>query len=858
MRAKKRKIVAIAMAMMMLTSCGNGAGSQPELVEPIAANEAYITVGRGDIGEPKIYLAKVIPMQYCHFWTTSLVVEDIKVDVGDSVKKGDVLAVADMNSVEEQKKAIQERMGFIQSVKSVTDEKYTWSKKRCEYTKKGAQKLRDTKGVAAADMQLKVLEEDQYYDDLLYKHRMAAMSSELQELAKVEENHNLIADHDGYVTYVRDLSKDQNVSKDCNVVVISDFKDSYIELPVDTKTGVNVKFDLVYSWFEGEKKELKEIEYSEKELATAKTKSIRLPSRYVFEDGTKLPEIGSTVPVIKKKESKENVICVSNSSLYDDEQGKFVYVKKGDSNEKRYVEIGASDEHSTEILSGLEEGEQIFYKSNNAMPEKYDEVKVELRDYGLTTTYKTFKTEDKKTKVKKFEGNGILESMAMQGSKVKKGEEVATISVTDGGAMLTQIQMQISNCKIQYDASCKGMNQQIADIEKQIKQFEKLQRAKEKEATQKMQNDADSSKKEEKAIPSKPEKNEDISEEALPINMEIDEQEVAKTSVSENEQQQEVTTQDENGQQAAEEEQVTTQQEQTQEVPQESTTQEIVTTQDSTQASTQQEVTIQNSTTEAKKTETATQQPAKKEEKQPPMSPYIIEELKSQIQELECDKRLQTLYYNNEVAGMEKQIEEMKKNNNGNGKAILLAEEDCEIKTVYHATGDEVKYGEPLFAFGVKAREKMLLRTEDLLGLNEKIEFMTEDKVKYTGTVMANLSDTTNYITVKNDVPYLTNSEPVAQASYYVISDDKELYSDQTLTDARGYTLFMHDIFVVPANSVYQENIKGDDYYYVWKVVDGGLVKQYVTGDFERIDSNGAVYVTTGLTANDVVALKKK
>lgn len=56
----------------------------------------------------------------------------------------------------------------------------------------------------------------------------------------------------------------------------------------------------------------------------------------------------------------EDVLYVGNDSIYEDDQGSFVYVKNGEQREQRYIETGVSDTVNTEVISGLSEGEKCI------------------------------------------------------------------------------------------------------------------------------------------------------------------------------------------------------------------------------------------------------------------------------------------------------------------------------------------------------------------------------------------------------------------------------------------------------------------------------------------------------------------
>ncbi|MFN3921706.1 MAG: efflux RND transporter periplasmic adaptor subunit, partial [Caldimicrobium sp.] len=70
------------------------------------------------------------------------------------------------------------------------------------------------------------------------------------------------------------------------------------------------------------------------------------------------PEMTAQVTILAGK--KENVLIIPSSAIKIDQQGKnFVYVKKADKWEKRYIKTGWEGRGKIEVLEGLNEGEII-------------------------------------------------------------------------------------------------------------------------------------------------------------------------------------------------------------------------------------------------------------------------------------------------------------------------------------------------------------------------------------------------------------------------------------------------------------------------------------------------------------------
>ena len=70
------------------------------------------------------------------------------------------------------------------------------------------------------------------------------------------------------------------------------------------------------------------------------------------------PLMTAAVDVVVEK--KEDVLLVRNRALRRDEEGKYVEVLKKNVLMRVAIETGISDDERTEIISGLEEGQEVI------------------------------------------------------------------------------------------------------------------------------------------------------------------------------------------------------------------------------------------------------------------------------------------------------------------------------------------------------------------------------------------------------------------------------------------------------------------------------------------------------------------
>ena len=776
----KAKISYMLCAMLLLTTgCGKEAMEAPELQKPVAVNESYRPVEMGNVGDIEIRDGVVVPTDYCHFYLTTVKVKDVKVEVGDYVEVGTVIVEADTEGATEQISALSGQKSLNYNAWDISCKIYEQNKNELEYKIKGAQENGDVEGEEAFKTQLAVLQENHSYDELFYNHQQSALDEEIAKQQEIAGDGTLVATHSGYVTYIKDLADSDTVNSCDNIVIISDYEDCYIELPGDEKGHKLEKiYPVYYTIKDGKRQMLKNYEYLPEELMTAQARSLTPPIRMKFEGEGVMPEVGSNVPVFLQKTETKDSLIVGNDSLYEDEQGDFVYVKNGEGKEIRYVELGASDTFYTEVISGLSQGEMVYYTSDSVLPESYDEYTVGYGDYLATEESDFYSI--KETTRKKFysEYEGQIENIAVtQGQEVSVGDLICTIRTNEGSASLTEMYNGIINFKAAHVANVENFNKSIAEKEDEIEAAYIARKQAEAENADKGPGDTEMS-----------------------------------------------TPTDANA-------------------PQTTPT-------DATSSGGNAEADTKTTPTDAT--------PSDAEEEK--VSPYLYEELNCQLEVLKLNKQLEELNYTYQLGVMEQQYNKVSCNNDGNGAVNIYAKRSGKITNLNLKLGKNIKVGDRLFNIEVPSSSLVELRSEDALKINQSIEFVHGDST-YEGTVVGiNGNDGSFYFTHIDNKVYISNNSGDQAARYFVKMDDEKFYGLDKDYVARYPKKSIKNSVVIPGIYVYREDrVKAGEgtvtYTFVWKIVDGQLVKHYV----QCVGTAGYtedVCIISGLKAGDVIAVE--
>ncbi len=454
MRWVKIEIVLFLVTAMLCMGCQEASGRQvPELQEPVSRNSACRPVEKGRIGRVKTLMASVVPTEYAHFYLSDVVIGKVEAEVGDYVRKGDILARCDNRAERERKKALEEELRQER-------EKHVWQEKIVE-KKKAEVRLMGGKG---SRKKLAVLEEEARYAGELYKQQVKEIKREIRQAEEEIQKGILRAKHSGYVTYRKDLAVSAQAEPCENIVVVADKGQRYIELTKVTADQYAYSgYQMIYMISDGQKYPLKEIPYTENEMAAA-NKEGRYPAvRFACPEGAGLSCGDSCLVYFAKKDSPE-VLVVGNDSLHTQGEENYVYVKNSAGiEEKRSIKTGAKDDYRTEVTEGLREGEMVCYSSDAAIPVEYNTHTVARTRYKVRSHGGSCQLADASPQMVMAEREGkIVESAVYDGCRVKKGDLLYVIDTGKAKAALTDLANQIRKEKENYRAAAKELKKQAA------------------------------------------------------------------------------------------------------------------------------------------------------------------------------------------------------------------------------------------------------------------------------------------------------------------------------------------------------------------------------------------------------------
>ena len=384
MRVRTAAVLVMAEVILALgsfTGCGNVTADVPELLEPVSSVNAYRPASKRLIGSITKYDGTVVARDYPVYAQKTITLSEIKVGVGDYVKKGDVIAISSVSDKSDQITTLQNEIASLSRERTKTKNISDATIKKLDYEKRIEQYLQNTELVNKKTMDILIEQENQRYNLAVIDNSISEKRSEIAELQEETANNTFTAPYSGRVTFVKDMTQTNTVNPFENIAVISDYNDLYIETK-DTNIGHYNLSDYKSKWayINNKKVDLVEHKYSNEEISYAD--SIKKYPDMSFDAPGATLTLGTDLVLFFLEEDDTPKLVVGKDSLNYENDEYFVYVKgEGDKNEKRIVEVGVSDEYYTEIKSGIEEGELIFYKNDALMPKNYDTAVASIGDY---------------------------------------------------------------------------------------------------------------------------------------------------------------------------------------------------------------------------------------------------------------------------------------------------------------------------------------------------------------------------------------------------------------------------------------------------------------------------------------------
>lgn len=497
----KRLSLLLSLCCLLLTSGCRGQGKQeiPALEEPAAANGAFRPVEQQSIGDLKVLYGTVVPLEYGCFYEQPVEVRKIRVKVGEYVKKGAVIASAEVEQLQKQLEKLQlERENLVQNrdlaaqiaqlqQEKLSAEEIPWQDVSGNLFSPGDVSENQVDWDATGELwkkretELAVADENASYDTRLCEYKLQRIDVQIAQLQKLVADGALYAPHEGYVVYVKNTAVTTAAGAYENLAVIADREELCLELDRTLEQYSYGDYEVKYLQYAGTAYPVTELSYGAKAEALASAKGLYPKVRLALPEGLGLTS-GEMCPVFYRQKAAEPVLAVGLDSLKGDQNAAYVYVRgENGSKEKRTIRIGERDSLYAEVLEGLQEGEPVYYESGQSMPSSYAEYRAVLSDYAIENTAIKYQLAEDAAVWYTADREGIiLELMVKEGEQVEKGALLYRLQSETGKAALTEASYALTREDKQYADTVEKLEKQKL-LEKNDKALQILELQKQRE-----------------------------------------------------------------------------------------------------------------------------------------------------------------------------------------------------------------------------------------------------------------------------------------------------------------------------------------------------------------------------------------
>lgn len=350
-------LIIILIFIKVITSPKNETRNQTPAVE-------VGKIQRGEIVNSETLTGNILPIQQANIYSkVSGNIENIFVDIGDHVQKGQFLALIDTTIYSSNAK--QAEANYYQAKVNFENNKLTYERN---------QKLSEENLIAKQD-----LDNSKTAMDASSAQMDAAKANYSNTLTQLSYC-NVRAPFSGYIT-TRNFDPGTYITGSGNTGSTSLFTlmnvdqlKSIVNVPENDVPLLNniVDIEVTADALPGKTFKAKLKKISEAVDLSTRTMAIEID----IENASKLLKPGMFASVVLVWNKKENTMTLPNEVVLNDDQGDYVYtVDQNNMVNKKYVTLGIKENNKYEILSGVSENERIVFAGQTLIK---DQMKVRI------------------------------------------------------------------------------------------------------------------------------------------------------------------------------------------------------------------------------------------------------------------------------------------------------------------------------------------------------------------------------------------------------------------------------------------------------------------------------------------------
>jgi multidrug efflux pump subunit AcrA (membrane-fusion protein) len=505
MKRLSRKFITVLLTAVLLTGCAGeeavGTGAETESIELHTPKRSIINtepVIRRNLYDATLYEGAVYPYVEEYSFESPQNFGSYAALPGEKVQEGDVLVRANGERLAGQIEELQEKLdelteeyekfrikteeaiqeqegelewlwGIVDNLKNDVPAEFILDEEGKQIENPNYQSWQaDLKkwdgNYGLKEQDIKVNQEALRQKKELYELDYSYYNRQLQELKAKRQKETIVSKISGEVVGIGWYTDGSYVSEGTTVIAVADPERFFIKCNyVPWRLLVNAAD--MYALIGGKRYE---VSYLESDIST---------TTFTLQDRDSEVEMGDYVMLVLMADYREQVLTVPGDSVYEDGSGQIVYVVEDNRTVLREVQTGMSDGIYTEIVSGLEEGEQVVSHFSVAGGK---EAVLERQDRQTSYTSNGFLYYPLETMVENPVENGTVsavERLVSVGEYVEKGQVLLSVTVNADEVETAKRETGLRRAKERLaDLEAKGREadaEAIAEMKEKIAEQEK-------------------------------------------------------------------------------------------------------------------------------------------------------------------------------------------------------------------------------------------------------------------------------------------------------------------------------------------------------------------------------------------------
>ncbi len=458
--------VVLTVLALGLTGCGQEQGEIPELLEPAGVKVDTVTVERDDIFEIAAYRAEVLPyVEEVHFEVDGRL-KEMHVSLGEVVEAGQVLASLDDESLAKKIDSLEEQIEDTIMQGECSDAQ---AKNEINIAKVELDRMKHNgtawKNCYSKELQIERKEVDLRQEQELRSLKLEELSKQLMSARAEAENATLTAPVSGEVVYIGSQKNGDSIKAFAPVICIADKEKVRIESEFISEDEIK-EADKVWARILDREYEVTYIPYESSEYFSKVLSGEELRSTFALEEET-LPECGNFAAILVRSQYKKDCLTIPFHALNRDQNGYYAYKMVNGNREQCYLEVGIITSVEAEILSGLEEGDEVLLSEQMLMSEdaNYQTSEVKAKDYckeitsPATVVYPAFEELSLETEAR------IKEIHVQAGDEVKAGDVLLSYEFDKSEAEFENLRLNLQRKQESYMAELAQRQKVIREMQ---------------------------------------------------------------------------------------------------------------------------------------------------------------------------------------------------------------------------------------------------------------------------------------------------------------------------------------------------------------------------------------------------------